>query len=732
VGSRIIRIVAIAAMVATLFGAGRADALTAPSTTALSAGEVVVDETGGHVFVTASDTVAVFDLAGNRTGTIADQVGASDLELHGRTLYVLASAAGRVNTVDADTFAVTGGWNLPGLTKPRSLAVVAGKIWITFGSIYGLASLDPSTGGVQTYSALVYEGADVAGTDAPARLYVLHRGVSPSKVNAFDISTGTPVLLGTSPHTNDCGNGKELALAPSGVDLFTACGAPYQFDRWDRTALAAPTGYYSAASYPAGVTVSGDGKVLVGATSTPVTSPDIWIYDVATVNRLKTIEIGSGKILDGMIATTSDGSRVYAVTDAGVLRTFDLRPTITQQPAGVVGDTAATVAVNGSGLSDVTSVSLGGSAVPFTVVSDTLLRVSVPALDGGTYPLTLTSRWGTSAASSLAQVVVVPRVPEAPAAPAVTGAPAFGVSLQWADPAVDGGAPVTSYVLRTYLGDATTPSAEQTVTGTSTTVSGLLAETGYRFSVAAVNAIGVGAFSPATDLVTAGRPAIAPFTDLSAVVDQQYRDFLGRVPTATEQASWLAKLRSGSATTIDLVLALRKSSDNVNNVDAVARLYQAYYGRPATATALDYWVARRRKGTTLAAVSDTFAASSEFKAAYGTLTNKQFVTTTYKRLFGRAATTASITQWTTQLDKKQKTRSALMLGWAQTAEYVKKQASEVSALVIPAFMLDAAPAAADYAVLVTSLDGGQTEGQLVAQVLGSSAYASRLGGASAS
>ncbi|MBV9952890.1 MAG: DUF4214 domain-containing protein, partial [Acidimicrobiia bacterium] len=670
-GSRIMRIVAIAAMVTTLFGAARAEAVTTPSTTALSAGEVVVDEAGGHVFVTASDTVAIFDLAGDRTGTIADQLGASDLELHGRTLYVLAGAASRVNTIDADTFAVTGGWNLPGLTKPRSLAVVAGKIWITFGSNYGLASLDPTSGAVQTYSALVYSGADVAGTDAPARLYVLHRGVSPSKVNAFDISTGTPVLLGTSPHTNDCGNGKELALAPSGVDVWTACGAPYQFDRWDRTALAAPTGAYTASFYPAGVTVSGDGNVLVGATSTTVTSPDIWLYDVATMNRLKTIEIGAGKILDGMIATTFDGSRVYAVTDAGVLRTFDLRPTVTQQPAGVVGDTATTVAVNGTGLADVTSVTLGGSVVPFTVVSDTLLRVSAPALDGGTYPLTLSSRWGTSATSGLAQVVVVPRVPEAPAAPTVSGAPAFGVSLQWADPAVDGGAPITSYRLRTYLGDATTPSSEQTLTSTSTSIDGLLAETGYRFSVAAVNAAGVGAFSAPTDLVTAGSPDIAPFTNLSALVDQQYLDLLGRVPTATERASWLAKLRAGDANAVDLVLALRATSDNVNNVNAAARLYQAYYGRPATAAALDYWMAKLRKGTGLSAMSTTLAASAEFKATTGKLTNKQFVTTTYKRLFGRAAKTASVTQWTAQLDQKKKTRAVLMLDWAQSAEYVK-------------------------------------------------------------
>jgi hypothetical protein len=192
------------------------------------------------------------------------------------------------------------------------------------------------------------------------------------------------------------------------------------------------------------------------------------------------------------------------------------------------------------------------------------------------------------------------------------------------------------------------------------------------------------------------------------------------------------KLRSGDSDAVDVVVALRASSDNVNNVDAVARLYQAYYARPATATALDFWVARRRTGTGLAAVSNTFAASGEFKAAYGKLTNKLFVQTTYKRLFGRAATTANVTLWTQQLDKKQRTRAALMLAWSQSTEYVRKQASRVSALVIPAFMRDAAPNASEYAGIVAVLDGGRTEADLVADILASDAYASRITGASAS
>src|SRR4051794_13574 len=106
--TKFVWLVSVTSLIVPLFGAARAAATTPPSTTALSQGEILVDDAGGHVFVTATDTVAVFDPAGNQVGSIADQFGAKDLVLRGRTLYVLAANVNRINTVDADTLAVTG------------------------------------------------------------------------------------------------------------------------------------------------------------------------------------------------------------------------------------------------------------------------------------------------------------------------------------------------------------------------------------------------------------------------------------------------------------------------------------------------------------------------------------------------------------------------------------------------------------------------------------------------
>jgi hypothetical protein len=553
--------------------------------------------------------------------------------------------------------------------------------------------------------------------------------MSPSKVQAFDVSTGNPVLLDTSPHTNDCANGSEIALAPSGVDLWTACGSPYRFTRWDRTALGAPTLVYPAVAYPAAVTVSADGKVLVGATSTATTGPDIRLYDAATATLVKALELGPSKVLAGMLGTTSDGSRVYAVTADGALRAFDLRPTITARPTSVLAGAAASVTVTGSGLADVTSVDLGGQATTFTVVSDTTLQVTVPALDGGTYPLTLTSRWGTSATSDLAQVVVdVPRVPDAPAAPAVTGSPAFGVSLEWSAPAVDSRTPVTSYLVRTYLGDAATPSTEQTVTGTNVTVDGLMAETGYRFSVAAVNAVGVGAFSTPTDLVIAGSPDIAPFDSFTSLVNRQYRDVVGRAPTNNERNLWLAGLRSGGVTAVDLVSSLRASDDNRLNVDAVARLYLAYFGRPANTSGLTYWTGKRRGGTSLGSISDNFASSTEFRRTYSSLSNRRFVELVYQRVLGRSGDAGGVDFWTKQIDTRRKTRGMVMVGFSESNEYVRSEASEVNASVVPTLLLGHAPTRVAYQATVDDLDASATNESLIASILTSPEYAERIAG----
>ncbi|MGY2746485.1 peroxidase family protein [Arthrobacter sp. UYCu723] len=106
----------------------------------------------------------------------------------------------------------------------------------------------------------------------------------------------------------------------------------------------------------------------------------------------------------------------------------------------------------------------------------------------------------------------------APGAPAIGTATAGAASatLTWTAPASDGGSPITGYRVQAFTG--TTVAATQTVTGNVGTVvvTGLTNGTEYTFDVAAINAVGTGAASAASNLATpatlAGAPTIGTAT----------------------------------------------------------------------------------------------------------------------------------------------------------------------------------------------------------------------------
>ena len=103
--------------------------------------------------------------------------------------------------------------------------------------------------------------------------------------------------------------------------------------------------------------------------------------------------------------------------------------------------------------------------------------------------------------------------PTAPAAPSALTAMAANtaVTLSWTAPTSDGGAAITSYMLEydTDMNFSSSPTTVPTATAaTSHTVSALTNATPYYFRVAAVNAVGTGAYYPgATDAAVTATPA---------------------------------------------------------------------------------------------------------------------------------------------------------------------------------------------------------------------------------
>lgn len=117
------------------------------------------------------------------------------------------------------------------------------------------------------------------------------------------------------------------------------------------------------------------------------------------------------------------------------------------------------------------------------------------------------------------QQLAAPTVPAQPAAPAAALTAPTAIAVTWAGPADDGGSAVTEFVVT--LHSDTAPVATVTVAAgtTSAEFRDLRPGTAYTATVAAVNALGTGATSPASDPVTTRDVPPPPVADGSELPD---------------------------------------------------------------------------------------------------------------------------------------------------------------------------------------------------------------------
>lgn len=88
------------------------------------------------------------------------------------------------------------------------------------------------------------------------------------------------------------------------------------------------------------------------------------------------------------------------------------------------------------------------------------------------------------------------------------------------------------------------------------------------------------------------------------------------------------------------------------DVIEVQKLYVAYFGRPGDPDGIEHWTdALDANAITLADVSDSFAASQEYRDTYAGLDNRTIVNDVYENLFGRAADEAGLNYWTNLMDR---------------------------------------------------------------------------------
>jgi len=246
-------------------------------------------------------------------------------------------------------------------------------------------------------------------------------------------------------------------------------------------------------------------------------------------------------------------------------------------------------------------------------------------------------------------------------------------------------------------------------------IGGLAPGVTYYFRVRARSSSGVSPWS-ATSAGVAPMEMWAPFPSWDANVRQQLLDFTGDPGTPASRAPLVEKLARSKALPKDVIRGLLPSPWLARSVAPVIRLYSATFERIPDHGGLEYWAAKRRTGTTLARIASTFAASSEFRRRYGTLSDAAFVDLVYQHVLLRPSDPDGRAFWVRKL-RSGMSRGQVVLMFSESNENVVTQARRVEIIELYHVMLDRSPTAAEL--------GGATV-ELINQIRLSAEYADRV------
>jgi hypothetical protein len=410
-----------------------------------------------------------------------------------------------------------------------------------------------------------------------------------------------------------------------------------------------------------------------------------------------------------------------------VVKAVNTAPTATDQSVPVAHDTAKAITLTGTDPQSDPLTFATTSTPAHGVLSGTAPDLTYTPVSGYSGPdsFTFTASDGSLSDTGTISLTVAEASLTAPGAPTIgTAVPAEGeATIGWTAPASTGGSPIIGYELTPYRNGVAQPVVTLGAGVTSTTVTGLTNGLAHTFKVAAVNAVGTGPQSAASNAVTP--QWWLPWSSGSTAVTELFTWMTGKAPTAAEKTTWLALLNGGTKLPADLVVALRGGTDATTNVDPTVRLYSAYLTRIPDAGGLNFWLNRRRSGWTLSRISNSFAGSSEFVRRYGSLTNQRFVENIYSNVLERPGDPKGITYWTNKLNAKTVSRGQVMINFSESNEYKTKQINKTHAAVVYIHLRGKTPTLVERDAFVASLVGGTALKDLVRAQIHIPAFADR-------
>jgi hypothetical protein len=430
---------------------------------------------------------------------------------------------------------------------------------------------------------------------------------------------------------------------------------------WSGTASAAP-----APSDQAGSCATGGNEVTLpsGATASVCDEAPV-ATNAAGLHITLSKTVGTDR---GTCASTTEITVTSSVKEAVYCYTVTNDGDTTATSHDLVDDRLGTLLSN-------YSFSLAPGASTFATAAANLTGQGPVVINVGTW----TAHAGGNQAQAQAQAKVT--IIDGPTAPTpITATPnEGGARVTWTTPSSNGGQVITGY--RVTPVDGGTPGTPIT-TNASTFAhdfTGLTNGHTYRFDVAAITANGDGLTGQSAQV---SPQWWRPWTSANKAVTEISTWLTGKAPTTAQLNAFVASANSSGKLPGDLVASLRDGTDAVNNVDPVVRLYSAYFLRPPDPSGLNYYLGKRRSGSTLASLSNIFVASNEFKTRYGSLSNEDYVKLVYQNVLGRQPDANGLQYWTKQLNTNKKSRGQVMLSFSDSNEYKTKRATYVDAVSI--------------------------------------------------
>lgn len=209
-----------------------------------------------------------------------------------------------------------------------------------------------------------------------------------------------------------------------------------------------------------------------------------------------------------------------------------------------------------------------------------------------------------------------------------------------------------------------------------------------------------------------------------ALVDQIYRDLLGRPADAGGLNYWATAVSSGTSPA-EVVEAFIGSAEVGGAYEPTIRLYRSAFLRPPDPSGLAYWVKTVRSGSDLDAVADVFATSTEFRNRYGSLSNAEYVNRIYRNVLGRRADENGAAYWTGRLDAGME-RGQMLMAFAQSTENIRRTSVSSRLSLLWVTLLQTIPTDDDTAGWTARSSTTPTI-ELIEEVVASDAYRARLG-----